>query len=171
MLMIASLLVGTVAMAMTSKTKKTKLVKGTSIGQYAKQGAPIDITYVSEHVDIGDISAVHIVLSSRVTSDVMHVKVNVDKGLNEITTVSKELSMPLKAGKGKYPIDLKVSADEDGLYYIKLLTSIKGKGFRAFAVPVYVGSGVLKMNKKPLQKMKNGENITVSPAQESIIKN
>ena len=167
-LILASLLYGSTAMAMTAKVEKSKLVKGTSIGQYAKPGAPVDITYTTEHVDVGDTCMVHIVLLSRMTSGVMHVKVNVDKGLNEITTVSKELSIPLKAGEDTYPIDLKVSADDDGLYYIKLLTSIKGKGFRAFAVPVYVGSGISKIKKKPLQKMKNGENISVSPAEETI---
>ena len=168
-LLIASLLAGTATMAMTSKVEKPELVKGTSIGQYAKPGAPVEITYATERVEVGDTSAVHIVLSSRVTSGVMNVKVNVDKGLNKISSISKELSIPLKAGEGKYPIDIKVSADDDGLYYVKLLVSIKGKGFRAFAVPVYVGDGALRIKKKSVQKTKGGENIVVSPAQETII--
>jgi len=168
-LLLASLLVGTATMAMTSKVEKPELVKGTSIGQYAKPGAPVEITYTTEHVEVGDTSAVHIVLSSRMTSGTMNVKVNVDKGLNKISRVSEELSIPMKAGEGKYPIDFKVSADEDGLYYVKLLVSIKGKGMRAFAVPVYVGEGTLKVNKKPIQKTKSGENIVVSPAEEIII--
>ena len=171
LLLLGTALTITTSFAMSAKVEKPKLIQGTSIGQYAKPGAPVDITYTTEHVDIGDTSAVHIVLSSRMTSGVMHVTVHVDKGLNALTPVAKELSIPLKDAKGAYSIDLKVSADDDGLYYIKLLASIKGKGFRAFAVPVYVGSGVLKINKKPIQKMKNGENITVSPAQETIIKN
>jgi len=168
-LVLASFLVGTTTMAMTAKVEKPELVKGTSIGKYAKPGAPVDITYTTEHVDVGDASAVHVELSSRLTSGTMNVKINLDKGLNKVSKVSEELSISMKDAKGTYPMDFKVSADDDGLYYIKLLVSIKGKGMRAFAVPVYVGNGLLKVNKKPIQKTKSGENILVSPAEETII--
>lgn len=169
-LLLASLLMGTKSMAMTSKVENPELVKGTSIGKYAKPGAPVDITYITEHVDVGEESHIHIVLSSRMTSGNMHVKIHLDKGLEANETLAKSMTIPMKADKGEYPIDFKVSADEDGLYYVKFLVSIKKKGFRAFAVPVYVGSGVLKNSKKSIQKTKNGENIVVSPAQETIIK-
>ncbi len=168
-LLLISLLGGT-AMAVNFYGKK-ELVKGTTVGRYAKPGAPVDITYTAEHANTGDISDVHIVLTSSLSSGVMHVQVNIDKRLNEITAVSKELLIPLKSSNEKYPIDLKVSADNDGLYYIKLLVSIKDIGFRAFAVPIYVGSRIVKVNKNSMQKTKNGENITVFPAEETIINN
>ncbi len=168
-LLLISLLGGT-AMAANFNGKK-ELVKGTTVGRYAKPGAPVDITYTAEHANTGDISDIHIVLTSSLSSGIMHVQVNIDKRLNEITAVSKELLIPLKSSNEKYPIDLKVSADNDGLYYIKLLVSIKDIGFRAFAVPIYVGNRIVKVNKNSMQKTKNGENITVFPAEETIINN
>lgn len=169
-LLLASLFAGSSAMAVSKKPEKPELVKGTSIGKYAKPGAPVGITYTSEHVNAGDVSKVDIVLMTSVTAGKMQVKVKVDKDLDEISSLEKHLSFDLNDGKKEYPLHLEVSAAEDGLYYVKLLVAIKGQGMRAFAVPVYVGEGTLKTKKAPVEKTTGGEIITVSPAQESIIK-
>lgn len=168
-LLASLLLIVTTAIAFTAKVEKPALVKGTSIGKYAKPGAPVDITYTSEHVNAGDVSKVDIVLMTNVAAGKMKVAVKVDKGLNEISDTEKHLSFDLGEGNKEYPLHLEVSAAEDGLYYVKLIASIKGQGMRAFAVPVYVGDGIPKMKKAPVEKTTSGETISVSPAQESII--
>ncbi|PHS40623.1 MAG: hypothetical protein COB07_03720 [Sulfurovum sp.] len=169
----SSLLISTAAMAFGVKVEKPVVVKGSSIGTYAKPGAPVDISYESEHVDTGDTSNINIILTSSTTTGTMKVKVKVDKDLHEISKVKKHLSYDLSESKKEYPLHLEVSADEEGLYYIRVLVSIKGQGMRAFAVPVYVGDAVLKTKKtagsySTIEKTDKGGTISVSAAQESI---
>lgn len=171
----SSLLLATSAIAFSAKVEEPASVKGTSVGKYAKPGAPVDIRYESQHVNAGDTSVVSIVLTSSSTMGTMKVKVKVDKGLNDLSSGAKHLSFDLSEGKKEYPLDLEVSADEEGLYYIRVLVSIKGQGMRAFAVPVYVGDGVLKTKKMAaentaVEKTDKGENIAVSAAEETITK-
>jgi len=156
-------------MALSGNIDKPLVLKGTSVGQYAKPGAPVEISYSSEHVAVGDVTNVDINLTSSATTGTMKVKVKVDKDLNEITTIDKHFSFDLSEEK-EYPLHLEVSADEDGLYYVRVMVTIKGKGMRSFAVPVYVGNGTLRKNKVNIEKMKSGENITVFSAEETIIK-
>ena len=169
-LLLASLFVGISAIAMTSKVEKPIGIKqGTSIGEYKKPGAPVDITYTTEHVEAGDISEVKIVLSSAVQSGTMKVTVNVDKNLNQLTNIANNISFDMDTGQKEYPLNLSVSADKDGLYYVKLIVSIKDKGARAFAVPVYVGDEKsYKKSNKSIKKIVGGENISVSQAVETI---
>jgi LEA14-like dessication related protein len=169
-LLVSALLIGTSALAFTPKVKEPILVKGTSIGEYKKPGAPVDISYISEHVESGDVSRVVIVLMTRVKTGMMKVKVKLGKGLEEISNVDKQLSYDLDTDTIEYPLNMEVSAEEDGLYYIKLHVSIKGKGMRAFAVPVYFGEGKIKTQNTAVAKTQEGENIIVSPAQETITK-
>lgn len=169
-LLVGSLFLGTSSMAMTAKVEKPVVVKGSSVGEYAKPGAPVEINYTSEHVSVGDVSKVDIILSSSVKTGTMKVKVKVDKDLNEIIDVDKHLSFDLSKGDKEYPLHLEVSADEDGLYYVRIMVNIKGKGMRSFAVPVYVGKGTLRKNKANIEKTKSGENITVFSAEETITK-
>lgn len=169
-LLLSSFLLGTSALALSAKVEKPVLVTGTSVGQYAKPGAPVEIRYTSEHVSAGDVSRIDIALSSHVRTGKMKVKVKIDKALNEITDGKKHLSFNLSEGKKEYPLHFEVSADEDGLYYIRILVTVKGKGMRAFAVPVYVGAGTLTKNKANIEKTKSGENIRVYSAEETIIK-
>ena len=170
LLLVSSLFLGTSVMALTAKVEKPVLVKGTSVGEYAKPGAPVEISYTSEHVSMGDVSKVDISLTSSLKSGTMKVKVKVDKDLSEITNIDKHLSFDLSEEGNEYPLHLEVSADEDGLYYVRVMVSIKGKGMRSFAVPVYVGEGTLRKNKANMEKTKSGENITVFSAEETIIK-
>jgi len=140
------------------------------VGEYAKPGAPVEIRYTSEHVTVGDRSNIDIILTSSATTGTMKLKVKVDKDLNEISSVEKHLSYDLSEGKKEYPLHLEVSADEDGLYYVRIQVSIKGKGMRAFAVPVYVGDALVKTKATSVEKTDKGETISVSAAQETITK-
>lgn len=170
LLLASSLLIGTSAIAFTAKIKEPVVVKGTSIGEYSKPGAPVEIRYTSEHVEAGEVSKVDIVLLSSPITGTMKVKMKLDKQLNEISNTEKQISFDLDRDTKEYPIHLDVSADEDGLYYIKLHVVMKGKGMRAFAVPVYFGEGQLKTQKAAVEKTPKGENITVFAAEETITK-
>lgn len=168
--LLASLFLGISAIAMTSKVEKPIGIKsGTTIGQYSKPGAPVDITYTTEHVEVGDVSKVHIVLSSVVQSGTMDVVINVDKNLNQLTNIANNISFDMEAGQKKYSLDLNVSAGKNGLYYVKLIVSIEGKGMRSFSVPIYIGDEKsYKKTTKAVQKTTTGENISVSQAVETI---
>lgn len=166
-ILIGSLFLGTLSVAMTSKVDKPVLVRGSSIGEYAKPGAPVDINYTSEHVNVGDVSRVDIELSSSVLTGSMSVKVKVDEDLSLVNNLTKHLSFNLGKGKKNYPLHLKVIAHEDGLYYIHLMVAIKGKGMRTFAVPVYIGKGNLRNNKVDIKKTTSGESVTVFSGEET----
>lgn len=166
----SSLLIGTSAMAFSAKVEKPAVVKGSSTGKYAKPGAPVDISYESEHVNAGDTCDVNIILTTSSTTGRMKVKIKVDKTLHEISNVEKHLSFDIAEGKKEYPLHLKVLADEDGLYYVRIQVSIKGQGMRAFAVPVYVGDAVFKTKQTAVEKTYKGETISVSAAEETITK-
>lgn len=168
LLLLSTLLVATSSMAMTAKVKEPKIIEGSSVGKYQKPGAPVNIRYTSEQVEAGEESKIHIILLTAQTSSAMKVKIKIDHHLEQVTKIEKNLSFDLVSGEREYPIDLTVIGGEDGLYYVRVLVTIKGKGMRAFAVPVYVGDGKLKTVKKTVEKTKRGENITVSPAEETI---
>ena len=170
LLFISSLLVGTSLMAFTAKVKEPIIVEGTNVGEYQKPGAPVDIKYTSEHVEIGEVSRVVIVLMPRANSGTMKVKVKLDKALEEVSNVDKQLSFDLETDKKEFPLQLEVSANEDGLYYIRLHIVMKDKGMRAFAVPVYFGEGKLKKVNTTVEKTQKGEMISVSAAEETITK-
>jgi len=162
------LLVGS-AMALTAKVESPKLVKGTSIGKYAKPGAPVNITYTTEYVDVGEISNVDITLTTGVSSGMMDVEVYLDKKLHAHSEVAALHHIPLKSKNGGYVLSpIQVSAEEDGIYYVRIMVHFKDKGFRAFAVPIYVGNTEDKKRKKSQTKTKSANNITILPGKESI---
>ena len=163
-----TLLTGSSVMGMSAKIKKPELVHGTTLGKYKKPGAPVDIDYTTQHIQAGDESSVSIILLTPEKQGSMQVQVKLDRGLTPVGSFDKVKQFSLD-GSSKYPLNFKVIANSDGVYYIRLLVTIQGKGFRAFAVPVYVGNGSVKLKRRPLQKTKSGENITVMPAQERII--
>jgi len=167
-IVLSVVLLGTSAMALSVKVKDPLVVKGTTVGKYAKPGAPVDIRYTSEHVDVGDVSNVDIVFTSSATQGTMKVNIKVDKNLNEHTGINKHLTFDLDTARKDHPVHLEVSADDDGLYYVRVMVSIKGKGMRAFAVPVYVGNGKVTKQNVTIEKTKRGENISVSKAKETV---
>jgi len=139
------------------------------VAKCIKPGAPVQIRYTSEPIDVGAAGTVDIVLTTQVAEGTMKVVVKTDKGLDALTEPEKPLFFELgKNDTKEYPLHLEVSSAQDGLYYVKLIVSIKGQGMRAFVVPVYVGEGVSKAEKKPVAKTSSGEAISVSTAQESI---
>lgn len=71
---------------------------GTTIGHYAKPGAPIDMSYISKSYDNNKSSRVYdvnITLITTVRQGTMSVKINVDDKLTPISSVEKELTFEL----------------------------------------------------------------------------
>ena len=172
-LYIVSVLIGSVAVASTEKTEKmaNEWISGTSVGKYAKPGAPIDMTYTSQNVEAGESAEVNIDLSTSLQTGVMRISINIGKALTAEQEIENKVFFPLDKTNNRYPLKFYVSAEEDGVYYIKLLITIEGKGSRAFAVPVFIGKGRAKKSKSPfVKKSASGENISVSKAVERIIK-
>ena len=143
-----------------------------SLGHYSKPGAPIDMKYVTNGVDKNETADVNITLIPTVRSGIISVILTLDDKLTSLSPIEKELKFQIVAGQREYPIRLKVSSQEDGLYYIRLLTKIdKGRGskMRAFAVPVTIGKGrKSNFNGNIMMKAHNGEHISVSRAVETI---
>ena len=167
------LLVGLHAKPANSIIETPSNVKtGTTIGHYAKPGAPIDMTYTSTTVKTDEISDINITLTSNVNYGTMQVELTFEDKLLQVSTIDKKLTFQISPDKKTYTINLKAKSLEEGMFYIRLLTKIdKGTSsqLRSFAVPVYIGE-----NPKPktrgtvIMKALSGENISVSKATETI---
>jgi len=144
------------------------IIQGTSMGKYLKPGAPVQITYSTEHVNIGESSKVNIILTSTATTGRMTVNMSIGKVLNTKTKRNKKIFFDLSPIKKEYPINLSVSSQKEGLYYIRLQVDIEGKGMRAFAVPVSIGNTKSNQIKKTLLKDAHGRNLSISNAIETI---
>jgi hypothetical protein len=167
-------LIGDMAVADNNTTveNNSSIVRGTTIGHYQKPGAPIDITYSTKRVVLDEISDVNITLTTPMKEGEMEVDIDIDKNLKVDGATYNKITFSLNPNQTDYKINLKVSSNKDGLYYIRLLTKINGAGsakMRAFAVPVYVGNGKLqKQSKQLLMKAFGGENLSISNAEETV---
>ena len=156
----------------TIEVQESNIKTGTTIGHYQKPGAPIDMTYKSSTVNANEIADVNITLNTTVNSGNMSVTITLDDALKQENNVEQNITFNVTPEQKSYPINLQVSAAEDGLYYIRLLTTIDNVSdskLRAFAVPVYVGANPQPKSKGAnIMKATNGENLSVSSAVETI---
>ena len=142
--------------------------------QYSKPGAPIDMHYTSQKVDINEISDVNITLSTAIRSGTVSVSITLDKELTSLTKLNENLTYEIMPKQEDYVINLQVKSAQQGLYYIRLLTKVdKGYGvkLRSFAVPIYVGekAGITKKSiGSHMKALGSGENISISKAVETI---
>jgi len=149
------------------------ILEGTTVGKYAKPGAPIDMSYKTTKVDTNETADVNITLSTTASNGTMMVAMTFDDKLTIENEVDQNQSFDVSQEAKTFFINLKVSSSENGLYYIRLLTKIdKGYGLklRSFAVPVYIGDDPKPKVKGniQIQKASSGENISVSKAVETI---
>ncbi|CAA6806003.1 MAG: Unknown protein [uncultured Sulfurovum sp.] len=151
-----------------------EISSGSTLQQYSKPGAAIDMNYSTEKVDINESSDVNISLTTAVPNGTLSVLISIDNKLSSLKEFDNNLSFEIKPNQQNFLIDLQVKAQTEGLYYIRLLTKIdKGYGtkLRSFAVPIYVGrsSNILKKDiNASMKALGIGENISVSKAVESI---
>ncbi len=169
-LIIASLLMGSSLMAMSTKVEKpVSLLEGTTLGSYQKPGAPVDLTYKSSKVGADEIAMVDITLTTRAKEGSMRVAMRLDEGLRQ--TGGDALSNRFTLGSAKeFPLHLQLLSTQEGRYYVKLLVEIEGRGVRAFSVPVQVGEGSAKLKLAPTTTTPSGERIEVMSAVEVIEK-
>ncbi len=154
-LFIANILIGTLLSA-------SSIYKGTSIGKYNKPGLSVNITYEVEDAEVGESSDVNITLTTPINTGTMSVKMKKDNSLIYNKETNDNIELQLNKNTNEYPINLQVSANSDGLYYIRLIVSIDGLGSRAFVVPVLVGEGKEKNSSYVQRKSAFGENISIS---------
>lgn len=153
-------------------TENDHIKTGTTIGHYAKPGAPIDMSYRSSPVKSNETSEINITLTTSAQTGIMHVQLSFDENLTQVSSVDENLDFQITPQQATYPINLQVSSLEDGLYYIRLLTQVdqgSAAQLRAFAVPVYIGENPQpKTRSNKIMKAMSGENISVSKAIETI---
>ncbi len=144
----------------------------TTKGHYQKPGAPINITHNVARVAVGEIAEINATLSTTLTGGEMEVSITLDDGLESHTTLGDLVKFTLSDTQKEFPLNFRVSAQKDGIYYIRLLAKVdegSGARMRALAIPVYVGNAQLKLkSKQVIMKAMGGENISVSKAQETI---
>jgi len=145
-----------------------KIIRGSSVGKYAKPGAPVDIRFTSQNVEAGESAEVKIDLLTSLESGSMDVSLKLDSGLYSKKNMEDKMHFDLNAKGSPYPVTLYLSANTDNVYYVRLIVRIEGKGARAFAVPVFIGEGRLKKSSSSkLSKSASGEKLSVSKAVES----
>ncbi len=172
MILILMLMMNLSAVAMTAKVKdedKTiyRLLEGETQNQMGKPGLAVDLSYKSEHVEVGEVSDVNITLISQLKQGTLKVKV---APLNESLVGLEEQNFEFKLSESKrsFPINLQVGSSQSGIYYINLIVSLEGEGSRVLAVPVHIGETASKIENKQLERTDNGIAISVSSAQEEI---
>jgi len=142
--------------------------------QYSKPGAPIDMRYTSDKVDINKVSDVNITLTANIRKGMVSVLINLDKNLKSLNNFDNNLTFEVLPNQQDFLIHLQVKAKQQGLYYVRLLTKVNqgyGVKLRSFAVPVYVGKNAEIKSPEISPQMKalsSGENISVSKAVETI---
>ena len=145
-----------------------KISRGSSVGKYAKPGAPVDIRFTSQNVETGERAEVKINLLTSIESGNMDVSLKLDSGLYSKKNREEKIHFNLTAKDSSYSITLHLSANDDNVYYVRLIVRIEGKGVRAFAVPVFIGEGrVKKSSSSKFSKSASGEKLSVSKAVES----
>jgi hypothetical protein len=158
---------------MTTKSDEI-IVSGTTEGHYQKPGAPVDMRYTTKKVRVGEVSDVNITLITPVKSGEMDISIDFDEELKPVGEIFNKVVFPINPEQRKYNLHLKVTASDEGLFYVRLLVKVKepnrnSANMRAFAVPVYVGNGRLKSkSKQKIMRALSGENLSVSKAKETI---
>jgi len=170
-LLLSVLLLSSMVGTSTAKEVKNNTMITTK-GHYQKPGAPVNLTHNIARVEVGEVAEINATLSTTLNAGDMEVSVAFDEGLESKEPTGDLLKFTVSEGQKEFPLHFKVSAQSDGLYYIRLLIKVdeeSGARMRAMAIPVYVGEGELqKKSNQVIMKAMGGENISVSKAQETI---
>jgi len=168
----STLLVSVSLMAMTAKvTPPTKtvhsLLKGTTLNQISKTGVALNISYTTQHVNVGELSDVNLTITTPLTEGKL--KVNL-RGLNDaIVGINRsDIAFTLGQNKQSFPIHLQLSSATEGLHYLNVSATVEGQGTRVLAVPLKVGLVTNVMKNKINTVSSDGKVISVSSAQEEI---
>ena len=150
------------------------IITGSTKGHYQKPGAPVDMVYTTRKIQIGEVSDVNISLITPLKSGEMDISISLDKELKPVGDFFDKVVFPIAPDQRRYNLHFRVTSSENGLFYVRLLIKVKdpngdSANMRAFAIPVYVGTGVLqRKSKQRIMKAFSGENLSVSKAKETI---
>jgi len=162
------------SLLLTLNIHAKELSSNSTMHHYAKPGAPIDMSYTSQKVDVNETSDVNITLTTSIKNGTISTIMNLDENLISLKVIDNNSTFSVTPEQQIFLINLQVKAKTEGLYYIKLLTKVdKGYGakLRSFAVPIYVGknAGIKKHHNNTQMKLLGaGENISVSKAIETV---
>lgn len=154
-------------------TLNAEVISGDTLRQYSKPGAPIDMIFTAQKVDVNEISDVNITLKT-IRSGTVSVLITLDENLKSQAKFDENITYQIMPEQQDYKVNLKVKSEKQGLYYIRLLTKVDngyGIKLRSFAIPIYVGKAEAILTKGLNFQMKargSGENISVSKAVETI---
>ena len=168
----STLLMSVSSMALTSKVKEQDkkiytVLEGTTVNQVAKSGLSVELSYKTQHVDVGEKSDVNVTITTGLSKGIMKVNIRpLDNDLDGFT--EQNLEFDLAQGEGSFPINLEVSSSVDGIHYLNFTISVEGEGARVLAVPVNVGTISNKINNKAVETTDKGVAISVSSAEEEI---
>ena len=155
-------------------TLNAEVISGDTLRQYSKPGAPIDMIFTAQKVDVNEISDVNITLKTTIRSGTVSVLITLDENLKSQAKFDENITYQIMPEQQDYKVNLKVKSEKQGLYYIRLLTKVDngyGIKLRSFAIPIYVGEAEAILTKGLNFQMKalgSGENISVSKAVETI---
>jgi len=162
------------SLLLTLSIHAKEVSSNSTLHHYAKPGAPVDMSYTSQKVDVNETSDVNITLSTSIKQGTISTIITLDDTLTPLNAIDTNNTFSVTPEQQTFLINLQVKAEKEGLYYIKLLTKVdKGYGvkLRSFAVPIYIGksAGIKKHPYNTQMKLLGaGENISVAKAVETI---
>ena len=171
-ILVSTLLMSVSSMAMTSKVKEPtkkvyEVLEGSTVNQISKTGLSVDLSYKSEHVDVGEISDINITLITGLSTGILKVNIRaLDSDLDGLE--EQDLEFNLSKEKKSFPINLQLSSSTEGIHYINITLSVEGQGSRVLAVPVNIGTINTKIETKAVNTNSKGVTISISPAEEVI---
>ena len=173
---IGLLLVPVTACASSTASDSSAYVKGKSHSNYSKPGAAVTVShnYIG-HSKLGASDNIQVSFQERDVDGVMTVKILPSAGLN-IASAGDVQTFQM-SGTDIHQMDLSVSADMDGQYFVNLLiTADRGVGnisTQSYGIPIYVGSAVPSKrgftSKNSIDPQKVSGGVIVMDAQETII--
>jgi DnaJ-class molecular chaperone len=125
-------------------------------------------------MDLNETADVNITLTTSITEGTVYINTILDKNLETDTQFDSKAKHTIQANQQNVLMNFQVQAKQEGLFYIRLLTTVEtkvSKKLRTFAVPVYVGQQnkpVAKSLTTSLKAIGSSENISVSKAKETI---
>jgi len=136
---------------------------------YQKRGLAVDLEYQSQHVGINQVSEVNITVMTHLTKGILNVELSsANDTLEGIKESNYKFVLLEIAQENKFPINLEVKSEKEGIHYINLNVTLEGDETRLFSVPVNIGKVDTVLQKKPLAFRSNGDSMTVSKAVEEI---
>lgn len=112
--------------------------KGSSVGNYAKPGASVEMRYESPKVDLLENAEVRIFLYPVKHYAEMKIHLTVDHALEKVAGTTGDFTVKTGKNTTEYPLTVTVRSSEPGIHFIRLIVYAGGKS-RAFTIPVHIG--------------------------------